>query len=194
MIRKEQNLLEWEPISEKLITARFDSKYCKLTIIQCYAPTNEAEDDIKDDFYEQLKSAVERTPQHDMIIIMGDIYAKVGSDNTDVEHVMGRHGCGVRNENGERLVELCTNNKLVIGGTIFPHKNIHKETWKSPDGRTLNQIDHMIINSKWRRSLFGVRVFRGADVNRYHYLVGGSIRLKLRKTQSAINNRKKSQH
>ena len=153
IISKEKfnTLLEWEPLSERLMRARFNSKHCKLTIIQCYTPTNEAEED-KGDWYEQLQQAVSRVPQHDMLLIMGDINAKVGDDNSKCGRAMGRHGCGVMNNNGERLVDFCLNN-CVIGGTIFPHKSIHKLTWKSPDGSTFNQIDHILINGKWRRSL-----------------------------------------
>jgi hypothetical protein len=67
---------------------------------------------------------------------MGNLNAKVGSDNTHLEQIMGRHGLGDRNENGEMFVDFCAHNGLVIGGTLFIHKNIHKETWTSPDGHT----------------------------------------------------------
>ena len=97
---------------------------------------------------------------------------------------MGKNGCGTRNGNEERLIDFCLNNNCTIGGTIFLHKNIHKFTWKSPDGRTTNQIDHVIVNNKWRRSLLNVRVYKGADVNSDHYLLKSTIRLKLRKTPS----------
>ena len=82
---------------------------------------------------------------------------------------------------------MCEENRLVIGGTIFKHKDIHKLTWTSPDGRTQNQIDHIIINSKWRTSLQDVIAKRGADIGSDHTLVTGKIKLKLRKA------RKKSQ-
>lgn len=94
---------------------------------------------MKDDWYEELHLAVSKVPQHDLLLIMGDINAKVGNDNTNCERAMGRHGCGVMNDNGEGLVDFCLNNNCVIGGTIFPHKTIHKLTWKSPDGSTINQ-------------------------------------------------------
>ena len=171
----EKTLIEWEPVSDRIIRARFHSKYCKLTILQCYAPTNEVEDEVKDDWYEQLQYEVSRVPQHDMLLITGDINAKVGSDNSNCEAAMGKHGCGSINDNGERLVDFCLNNNCIIGGTIFPHKNIHKLTWRSPDGRTINQIDHLIINKKWRRSLLDVKVFRGADVNSDHYMLFAKI-------------------
>ena len=117
----------------------------------------------------------------DLTIFMGDFNAKVDQDNTGFERVMGRHGCGTRNENGEHLVEFCGNNNLVIDGTIFSHKEIHKLTWISPGGRYKNQIDHIVINGKWRRSLQDVRVRRGADVGSDHHLVSSNIKLKLMK-------------
>ena len=69
----------------------------------------------------------------------------------------------------------------MIGGTIFQHKEIHKLTWKSPDSRTVNQIDHVVINSKWRRSLKDVHTCRGADAGSDHYLVVSRLKLCLRK-------------
>lgn len=121
---------------------------------------------------------------------MSDINAKVGDDNTDCERAMGRHRCGGMNDNGERLVDFCLNNNCVIGGTIFPHRIIHKLTWKSPDGSTINQIDHILINGKWRRSLQDVRVCRGANVNSDRYFLTATIKLKLRKVAKQIQHRK----
>ena len=159
-----RSVIDWEPISDKLIIARFASNYCNLTILQCYAPTNEAEEDVKDDFYEQLQREVSKIPQHHMLLITGDLNAKVGNDNSGREDAMGRHGCGTINGNGERLVEFCLSNRCIIGGTIFPHREIHKLSWRSPDGNTVNQIDHVIVNKKWQRSLLDVKVRRGSDV------------------------------
>jgi len=141
-------LLEWEPISDRIMKAHFNSKHCKLINILCYAPTNESDKEDKEDWYEQLQQAVAKVPQHDMLLIIGDMNAKVGSENSKCERAMGEHGCGVMNDNGERLVDFCLNNDYVIGDTIFAHRDIHKLTWKSPDGRTSNQIDHIIINGK----------------------------------------------
>ena len=61
----------------------------------------------------------------DLIIIMGDLNAKVGADNLGSDRVMGIHGSGIINEKRERLVEFCTTNNLVTGGTLFPHREIH---------------------------------------------------------------------
>jgi hypothetical protein len=193
LITKKQvnTLLEWEPINERMIRARFHSKYCKLTIIQCYAPTNDATDEDKDDWYQQLQQVVSRVPQHDMLLVIGDMNAKVGDDNTSNERAMGTQGCGNMNDNGSRLADFCMNNNAAIGGTIFPQKDVHKLTWKSPDGRTVNQIDHIIVNNKWRSSLTDVRVFRGADVYSDHHLLIADTRLKLRKAPKEATARRK---
>ena len=71
-------------------------------------------------------------------------------------------------------------NGLVIGGTLFQQKDIHKLIWISPNGKAENQIDHVMINQKWRRSLFDVRARRGADVGSDHHLVQADLKLKLR--------------
>ena len=122
-----------------------------------------------------------KVPQHDVLLIMGDMNAKTGSDNTDRERAMGREGCGIINDNSEKFVNFCLNNNCAIGGTIFQHKEIHKLTWKSPDGRRVNQIDHVDINNKWRRSLKDVHTCRGADAGSDHYRVVLRLKLCLRK-------------
>jgi len=67
--------------------------------------------------------------------------------------VMGRHGLGTMNENGERFADACALDNMVIGGSVFPHKRIHKATWVSPDLITESHIDHICIAKKFRRSL-----------------------------------------
>ena len=92
---------------------------------------------------------------------MGDMNAKVGQDNTGRELIMGKEGIGDINENGELFADFCCHNDLVIGGTTFPHKDIHKTTWTLPDMRTRNQIDHITVARRWRKSMQDVRAYRG---------------------------------
>jgi len=72
---------------------------------------------------------------------------------------------------------------MVIGGTLFQHRNIHKTTWSSPSGATKSQIDHILINRKWRSSLQDVKPYRGADVTSDHNLLVAVVSLKLRRAQ-----------
>lgn len=183
-------LIEWKPVSSRIITARFKSAVKNVTVIQCYAPTNIADEQNKLDFYDKLQMIVNQAPKRDILIIMGDFNAKIGNDNTNKELVMGKHGVGEQNENGEIFTDFCAFNDLVIGGSLFPHKEVHKVTWISPDGKTGNQIDHISVSRLWRRSLLDVRVKRGADVASDHYLVMAALRLKL-KAHKHQNNKVK---
>ena len=173
------SLMEWTPISKRIILARFYSKYRRLTVIQVYAPHNDRDAEEKDQFYEELQETLDGCNKNDIIIVMGDLNARVGSDNTGNERTMGRHGFGIQNDNGERLCEFGQLNGLVITGTLFPHRNIHKITYASWDGRTESQIDHLLISGHWRSSVIDSRVQRGADAHSDHYLVRTRIRLRL---------------
>jgi hypothetical protein len=186
-------LIGWEPVSPRIITAKFmtKKKKIKLNIVQCYAPTNDAEEEKKDEFYEQLQHVLDKRSDNDINILMGDLNAKIGADNTGYESVMGRHGLGRMNENGERFANLCAMNEMVIGGSIFPHKDIHKATWISPNHVTENQIDHICISRKFRRSWTDVRVMRGADVSSDHHLVLAPVRLRLKKFSTNTHARTK---
>ncbi|VDO69717.1 unnamed protein product [Schistosoma margrebowiei] len=132
MLSKEaQNALTgWESHGPRIIKASFKTRKegISMNIIQCYAPTNDYNEDAKDEFYDRMQSIIEKYPTKDLTILVGDFNAKVGTDNTRYEDIMGRHRLGERNKNGERFANLSAFNKLVIGGTIFPHKRIHKTT------------------------------------------------------------------
>ena len=82
------------------------------------------------------------------------------------------------------FVNFCDMNELITTGTWFPHRDIHKATWVSPDGKTRNQIDHVLINKKFRNSVIDTRVYRSADIGSDHHLVCMKVKLRLRKQQS----------
>ena len=184
-----KTLRGWENHGPRIIRASFSTrnKNINMNIVQVYAPTNEAEEEDKEEFYNKLQAIMTKLPNKDINIVMGDLNAKVGEDNRHYEQVMGKHGLGQINDNGDRLLACCVYNNLVIGGTIFPHKKIHKATWVSPDGQTENQIDHFCINRKFRRSLEDVRVLRGADVGSDHHLVVAKVKIKLKKYRKENN-------
>ena len=91
------------------------------------------------------------------------------------------------------FIDVCAQNELVIGGTLFKHKNIHKYTCTSPNGHTTNQIDHVAVKRKYRRSVLDVRTMRGADISSDHELVVAKIKIKLesrkRKNQRSLRAR-----
>ena len=186
-------LITWEDYGPRLMTATFKTKNpnIKFHFIQCYAPTEGSDVEDKDAFYGLLQDVTSRFSGKDVMIVSGDLNAKVGADNRGHEEIMGSHGIGEDNDNGDRLMNFCNTNGLVIGGTIFPHKDIHKVTWISPDDKTENQIDHICINRRFRRTLQDVKVARGADIGSDHNLVIGKLRLTLKKFAKKNETRKK---
>ena len=78
-----------------------------------------------------------------------------------------------------RLVNFAISKNLVVKSTMFPHRNIHKYTWTSPDGKTHNQIDHVLIDRRWQSGVLDVRSFRGANCDTDHYLVIAKVRERL---------------
>ena len=121
-------VMKWTPINERIIVARFASSQAKLTVVACYAPTNDADETSKDDFYNTLQAVAKDIPRHDLVCFVGDFNAKVGSDKSYCPEVLGSQGLGEVNENGTLLVDFAITNDLIIGGTFFNTKlymNIH---------------------------------------------------------------------
>nr|CAI5849927.1 unnamed protein product [Callosobruchus analis] len=185
------SLLSWHPVSDRIITVRLKTPVRKTSIVQCYAPTEISNKEQKEDFHEKLTGVLQKINKGDIIVMMGDLNAKVGNNNTNFEDIMGRHGVGTRNENGRLLVELCLENNLVIGGTLFPHREYHKITWISPDKTTENQIDHIMISKKWENCLLDVHNKRSADVGSDHHLLIAEMGMKLKRKNKNMQIKKK---
>ena len=100
-----------------MISVRFQGKPFSITVIQAYAPTSNAEEVELEWFCEDLQDLLELTPKKDVLYIIGDWNAKVGSQKTP--GVIGKFGLGIWNEAGQRLIEFCQENTLVIANTLF---------------------------------------------------------------------------
>ena len=126
----------------------FQGKPFNITVIQVYALMINAEDAEVEWSYEDLQDLLELTPPKDVLFIIGDWNAKVGSQETP--GVTGKFGLGVQNEAGQRLIEICQENVLVIANTLFQQHKIRLYNWTSPDGQHRNQIDYIICSQRWR--------------------------------------------
>ena len=116
-----------------MISVHLQGKQFNITVIQVYAPISNAEEADVEWFYEDLQDLLELTPKRDVLFIIGDWNAKVGSQETP--GVTGKFGLGIQNEAGQRLIEFCQENVLVIANTFFqPHKR-RLHAWTSPDGQ-----------------------------------------------------------
>ena len=137
--------------NNRMISVRFQGKPFNITVIQVYASTSNTEEAEVERFYEDLQVLLELTPKKDVLFIIGDWNAKLGSQGTP--GVTGKFGFGIRNEAGQRLIEFCQENALVITNTLFQqHKRI-LYTWTSPDGQHRTQTDYILCSQRWRSSI-----------------------------------------
>ena len=119
-------------------------------VIQVYDPTSNAEEAEVERFYEDLQDLLQLTPQKDVLFIIGDWNAKVGSQETT--GVTSKFGLGIRNEVGQRLIEFCQENAVVIANTLYRKHKRRLYTWTSPDGQHQNQSDYILCSQRWRSS------------------------------------------
>ena len=138
-----------------MISVRFQGKPFNITVTQVYAPTSNAEEAEVERFYEDLQDLLELTPKKDVLFIIGDWNAKVGSQETP--GVTGKFGLGIQNEAGQRLTELafenCQENALVIANILFQQNKRKLYTWISIDDQYQNQIDYLLCSQRWRSSI-----------------------------------------
>ena len=119
--------------NDRMISVHLQGKSFNITVIQVYAPTSNAEEAEVERFYEDLQDLLELTPKKDVLFIVGDWNTKVGSQETP--GVTGKFGLGTRNEAGQRLIEFCQENALVIANTLFQQHRRRLYTRTSPDGQ-----------------------------------------------------------
>ena len=134
-----------------MISVRFQGKSFNITEIQIYTLTSNAEEAEVEWFYEDLQDLLELTFKKDVHFIIGDLNAKVG--NQEIPGVTGKFGLGVQNEVGQRLIEFCQENTLVIANTLFQQHKRRLCTWTSPDGQYQNQTDYILCSQRWRSSI-----------------------------------------
>ena len=120
--------------NDRMISVRFQGKPFNITVIQAYAPTRNTEEAEVEWFYLDLQELLELTPLKNVLFIIGDWNAKVGSQET--RGVTGKFGLGIRNEAGQRLIQFSQENTLVIANTLFQqHKRrLHMDItrWSTP--------------------------------------------------------------
>ena len=134
--------------NDRMISVCLQGKPFNIMVIQVYVPTSNAEEAEGEWFYEDLQDISELKPQKDVLFIIGDWDAKVGSQ--EIPGVTGKFGLGIWNEAGQRLIEFCQENALVIANTLLQKHKRRLDTWTSPDGQHRNQIDYILWSQRWR--------------------------------------------
>jgi len=173
MVRKEveKNIISFTPLNERICILRLKGKFYNITLINVHAPTEQKMEEEKDKFYDDLQKVYDRVPKHDIIMILGDLHAKISKEKA-YETVTGKYTLhDVPNQNGEMVCNFAIENNMTVMSTQFQHKTTHKVTWISPDLTTVNQTDHKLIHTYKNKTVQNVRTLRGPNCDSDHFLV-----------------------
>ncbi|CAH2088608.1 unnamed protein product [Euphydryas editha] len=190
--RHKKNILSFQGLSERVALLELSVYNTNITIIQCYAPTTAASDDEVELFYNTVNNALKMCKQYN-IIVMGDFNAKIGQIKQE-NVIMKCHGYGSKNNRGSRLIQFARENSLSILNTFFK-KNVNKRwTWLSPDGKSKNEVDYILVNfPKYAQNIEVINVQYPSD----HRLVRATFKIQQLKknrksygknTQSTLKN------
>ena len=171
--------------TERLLSLRLHTSTGLVNLISVYAPTLGATNDTKDEFYDQLDSFISRIPKEEQLILLGDFNARVGADCDSWPSCLGKFGVGKMNENGQRLLEICSYHELSITNSFFQTKPQHKVSWRHPRSKHWHQLDLIITRQSTIKCVLITRTFHSADCDTDHSLVCCKIRLKPKRTHSA---------
>lgn len=178
--------------SDRIIMLKLRGTLFNINIVQVYAPTAEKSEEEIEDFYSQIGIVMKNVKKRDVTIVMGDFNAKVGEGAED--KLVGLYGLGQRNQRGDRLVQFCREEKLVVSNTFYKLPSRRLYTWKSPADKpgniVRNQIDFILISERFRNSMTSVKTYPGADVPSDHNPLVGQLKTKLKKTRPQRKSKK----
>ena len=175
-----KSVLGYCALSDGILLVRIHGKPFNLSIIQVYAPTSASSEEEIEDFYSDLEDAHKKCGNQDIVIVMGDLNAKVGGEQDPLQEIVGKHGLGERNDRGDLWVDWCVTHEQVIMNTWFQHHQRHLYTWKSPGDGVRNQIDYITMNKRFRNAITQVKGYPGADCGSDHVPIVATMKVKLR--------------
>ena len=148
--------------------------------------------EIKEEFYSLLDQNVNQIARSDIKIILVDFNAKVGKESI-YKPIIGNESLhNETNNNGIKMIQFVVSHGLNVRSTMFPHKDIHKETWHWADGTTANQTDHVLISDRFRSAITDITALRGKDIGSDHNLLKINFKVQLRvKTGNKYNEKRK---
>ncbi|CAH2088107.1 unnamed protein product [Euphydryas editha] len=150
-----------------------------INLISVYAPTMNKDDETKGNFYEELTQTLGKIRPSEQVLLLGDFNARVGCDSEAWPKVLGRHGIGKMNSNGQLLLNLCSQFNLAITNTLFRLQTKYKTTWMHPRSKHWHLIDYAIVRQKHISQVQITRVMRGANCWTDHRLVITKLKIRL---------------
>ena len=150
------------------------------TIISVYAPTMTNPNENKEAFYNQLASVLSGIPRTDNLLLIGDFNARIGRDNDKWPLVMGKHGIGKCNSNGELLLALYSKFEVIVTNTLFKQKDERKTSWMHPRSRHWHMIDFIVTRCRDKMDIHSTRAMRGANCWTDHKMLMSKVAFRTR--------------
>ena len=169
--------------TERLLGLHLHTRTGSMNILSVYAPTMAATTETKDEFYTYLEQSIAQLPRTEQLLILGDFNARVGDKHDHWPRCLGHFGVGNMNENGQRLLELCTNQGLCVTNTYFSGRPMHKVSWMHPRSRQWHQLDLILTRRTELPIVRNTRSYHSADCNTDHTLIASTVCLKPKKKQ-----------
>ncbi|XP_050497514.1 craniofacial development protein 2-like [Diabrotica virgifera virgifera] len=183
-----QSVINFTPVSDRVIFLQLHTKTVNLNIIQVYAPTAEKSDEEVEEFYKQINHVLKSIKARDVTIILGDFNSKIGEGKSG--KYVGNYGLGLRNERGDRMLQFCQENDMIISNTFFKLPKRRLYTWTSPQHNAQkivrNQIDFVLINERYKNGIKSVKAYPGADVSSDHNPLIARVSIKLKKPSQRV--------
>lgn len=168
-----QNLVEVNYVNDRIIIAKIVFEKRIINVISAYAPQVGTSQEEKDQFWSEMENAMTKIPENEMKIFGADFNSHVGKFNTSYEACHGGYGYGVRNREGEVLLDFCSQRKLTIMNTCYKKKEKHLITYKSGESRT--QIDFILCDSNMRNTFRDCKVILNEQLVPQHKLLVGEF-------------------
>ena len=141
------SMVAYRAISDRILHVRFGATPFNIFVFEVYALTTETTEEEVKEFYDQIRTALEIFQSQDIVFVAGNFNSIVGADSFFLE-VCGRHGLGMQNDRGQRLLNFCRSHDLFVTSTAFKHHERHRYTWQSPGGDYRNQIDFIVVRKR----------------------------------------------
>ncbi|KAG0725429.1 Craniofacial development protein 2 [Chionoecetes opilio] len=156
------SVIEVTPVDEHIMRVRMKHTLGFMSLVAVYAPTEMRKTEEKEMFYAKLDSVLDQCPPRDTLVVLGDFNATTGTVRDGYELCVGPHGSGTRNTNSSLLLNFARSRRLRIAGSWYQRPELHRWTWYSNAGGVANEIDHILVSTRWR-ILQNCRVYRSAE-------------------------------
>jgi hypothetical protein len=152
-----------------------NGRWCNVVVPNVHAPCEGENGDVKDSLCEELWHVLDQLPRYNIKNFLGVFNAKVDREGIFTPTVRSESSHEISNDSGITVVHFVTPKNSVVRSTMFSHRNIHKYTCTSPEGKTRNKVDHVLVDRRRHSNILYVRYFMGADCDTDYNLVVAKI-------------------